>query len=104
MAGEPHPVPAPAAPSAPPADRPWHPVVAAGRVLRRLRQRPLRTLKSIVFGLVILAGLGAAGMYGWFRYHFSAARESLARGHNAEAARHLQSCRWVRPHHPEVRL
>jgi tetratricopeptide (TPR) repeat protein len=57
-------------------------------------------------GLTLLAAvlLVAAGMYFYFLFHLRAAREAVARGHNAEAAHHLQACAVIRPHNGEVRL
>ena len=71
---------------------------------RNARRRPLRALGLFGLTLLVAAAMAAGGMYGYFLYHLRAAREAIARGHTAEADRHLQSCQWVRPKHPEVLL
>lgn len=76
----------------------------AGAPFRYARRRPFRTAGLLV--LVLAAGgvLGAAGAYGWYHFHLSAARSAVERGHNAEAARHLRACQRVRPDDREVNL
>src|SRR4051794_24594520 len=71
---------------------------------RSARRRPRRALGRVALGLAVVAALAAASMYGYFVSPLRAARDAVARGHNAEAARHLEACLWVRPDQPEVRL
>jgi tetratricopeptide (TPR) repeat protein len=61
------------------------------------------TLFLALTATCILLGL-TAGRRLWFTYHLRAARREAALGHNLPAIEHLQSCRQVRPDHPEVLL
>jgi tetratricopeptide (TPR) repeat protein len=72
--------------------------------LRYARRRPLRALGYLALGLLVVAGAAVGGTALWFQHHLTAARESVDRGHNAEAARHLLACRRVQSDHPAVVL
>ena len=71
---------------------------------RFARRRPRRALAILVLVMVVAAAAVAGGLELWFRHHLAEAREAVARGHNAEAARHLQACQRLRTKHPEMRL
>jgi predicted Zn-dependent protease len=77
------------------------PACALGRYGAR---HPVRLLIVLVLLVIIAGGTAVAGSQLWAAYHLRAARECMARYHNAEAPHHLQACLWVRPHDPEVLL
>src|SRR5262245_38744693 len=91
-------------PSSPARPR-WH---TLGRRLsapfRYARRRPWRFLGLIGLAVILTAAVAAGTMYGYFLYHLQAAHKAVNRGHMPEADRHLHSCQWVRPKHPEVLL
>jgi tetratricopeptide (TPR) repeat protein len=59
---------------------------------------------AAVLALLALVSLISAGVatFFWSDYHLRAARREIDRGHNAAGFAHLESCRMVRPDHPEV--
>ena len=71
---------------------------------RYARRHPGRAL--LFLGLVAVLATSAAvlGTWLWFARHLSAARDEVARGHNAAARPHLEACRSLRPDHREVLL
>ncbi|MDB5309322.1 MAG: tetratricopeptide repeat protein [Gemmataceae bacterium] len=77
----------------------------AGRPLALVsfaRRRPGRTI--LLIAVLLTAGFAAVagGVLVRFQTHLRAARVEVGRGHNAAATRHLNTCRDLRPDHPEV--
>jgi len=69
---------------------------------RFVRNRPGSALALLAVSLLVFAVATVCVGYFWSEYHLAAARQAAEKGHNAEALRHLQSCRLVRADHPEV--
>jgi tetratricopeptide (TPR) repeat protein len=69
-----------------------------------MRRHPGRSLVALLLLALVGVGLTLAGPQVWAFYHLRAARTSLDRYHNAEAADHLRACMEVWPNDPDVLL
>jgi tetratricopeptide (TPR) repeat protein len=72
--------------------------------LRYLVRRPARTLGLLAFLAGLVMGAVWVGRSLWAASHLRAAREDVARGHNATALRHLREYRQFRPEGREAFL